>query len=170
MTLGSHGNCAGARDASDRRVIPSLSSLRSPELEIDTGPTPGLAGRDTIARTDRSAVNRLFWRFRRAGRRVRASARDPQQEARDTLRGPRFLVVHPSTPREWQGRMIGRVRRFGRRQPHHAALSLFVSGLSAGNLEAPGSRHRARFTCKSLVDRTGLEPVTSAVQRRRSPN
>ena len=47
---------------------------------------------------------------------------------------------------------------------HPAAPSLFVIGLSAGNLEAPGSRHRARFTCKSLVDRRGVEPLTSAVQ------
>src|SRR5665647_2639979 len=52
------------------------------------------------------------------------------------------------------------------RQPHHAAPSLFVIGLSAGVLGVSRGVRRTRFRCKSLVDRRGVEPLTSAVQRR----
>jgi len=53
-----------------------------------------------------------------------------RHEARDTVRGPRGLV-HRSTSREWQGQMIGRIRRFGRSRPPPPTRSAYArwSGL-----------------------------------------
>ena len=75
-----------------------------------------------------------------------------------------------SPPHEWRGRNHRSLVTSVAPKPHHAAPSLFVSGLSAGDLKAPGSRHRARFPCTSVVDRRGVEPLTSTVPLREAPS
>ena len=55
-------------------------------------------------------------------------------------------------------------------QPHQAAPSLSISGLSAAGSGVSQRAEEAQIPCKPVVDRSGFEPLTSAVQGRRSPN
>ena len=118
--------------------------------------------------TDRLGPHRQscqLCQFCRVVRFVHAASRDPRQEARDVVRGQQPLVVRRHDSISDDARVIPSCSSPPPApKPHAAAPSLFVTGLSAGSRDASPGACRARFTWESLVDRRGVEPLTSAVQ------